>query len=292
MENLDLVKSGKEAADILITYLAKDAMGADFLKDYLANANAINESTHSQQEALQKIVDGSSEIKEQAKGIAEKAMQNNERLNSIYDAIEKLGKSVERIEREHRLYAQQFTELITQAKEINSLVDSIKNISAQTNLLSFNASIEAARAGVAGKGFRIIANEVKKLSDDTDKTSETIKAKVDALTHSISSLEKETFKNTDDMSKLTQETESTLERFTNVRTINSENNMNVGGITEYIEQNIVDINDLIVKVRKAEEDNKKTLTKFAVCASENEMLFNDLYSFAYEIKAIFKELLK
>ena len=70
------------------------------------------------------------------------------------------------------------------------------------------------------------------------------------------------------------------------------NNMNVGGITEYIEQNIVDINDLIVKVRKAEEDNKKTLTKFAVCASENEMLFNDLYSFAYEIKAIFKELLK
>ncbi len=52
--------------------------------------------------------------------------------------------------------------------EINKIVDYIKNISKETNLLSLNASIEAARAGDAGKGFSVVANEIAKLSKETD----------------------------------------------------------------------------------------------------------------------------
>ncbi|MBQ1662697.1 MAG: hypothetical protein II054_09360 [Treponema sp.] len=290
MENLNLVKSGLDISNILIEYLAKDALGSDFLKNYLTNIGEQTNAAKLQKEALEKLAESSSTIGKESRNISENAVNNNARLDSIFNAIEELQHSVRKIEADYRLYMEQFKELIQQAKEINSLVDSIKNISAQTNLLSFNASIEAARAGVAGKGFRIIANEVKKLSDDTDKTSETIKTKVENLTHSISTLEKDTLKNAEELTGLSEETGKTLEKFSNVRQINSENNDNVTHVTSRIEENIEDINKMIKSVKDADNVNRETLDNFARCASENEMLFNDLYSFAYQIKAIFKDL--
>ncbi len=290
MENKDLIKSGNDIADILITYLGKDALGSDFLKNYLSNTSSQNNTSQNQQKVLAHLVETSHAIEDEAKKISTTAMQNNGRLREIYSEIDRLRTSVENIEREHHRYAEQFKTVLTQIKEINTLVDSIKNISSQTNLLSFNASIEAARAGVAGKGFRIIANEVKKLSDDTDKTSETIKAKVEDLSRSIAGLEKETVQNSNDLSKLATEADSTLEKFNDTLKTNSENNTVVSDIGNYIERNLSEINDVVNSVEAIDKENQKTMENFARCASENSMLFNDLYSFAYQIKAIFKDL--
>ncbi|MHA0857432.1 methyl-accepting chemotaxis protein [Paenibacillus sp. CMAA1364] len=61
--------------------------------------------------------------------------------------------------------------LVAQSKEISSITNSITDISNQTNLLSLNAAIEAAQAGTHGKGFSVIANEVRKLSVQTKQSS-------------------------------------------------------------------------------------------------------------------------
>ncbi|MDX3808484.1 MAG: methyl-accepting chemotaxis protein, partial [Bosea sp. (in: a-proteobacteria)] len=69
--------------------------------------------------------------------------------------------------------------------EIRGIVDSIADIARQTNLLALNAAIEAARAGEAGRGFGVVAHEVKSLSIEVSEAAEHIRARVDRLTEYV-----------------------------------------------------------------------------------------------------------
>lgn len=81
------------------------------------------------------------------------------------------------------------------SKEITQLVTEIQTVSNQTNMLSLNASIEAARAGEAGRGFAIVAEEVKKLSEETARVAEKI-------TKLNTNIESETIKTLTDMNAM------------------------------------------------------------------------------------------
>ena len=65
------------------------------------------------------------------------------------------------------------------------IIGLIQEIASQTNLLSLNASIEAARAGEAGRGFTVVANEVKNLSQSSNETSSQISASLNEMKKSI-----------------------------------------------------------------------------------------------------------
>jgi methyl-accepting chemotaxis protein len=71
--------------------------------------------------------------------------------------------------------------LVTDAGRVGEVVQLIKRIAAQTNLLALNATIEAARAGAAGRGFSVVASEVKGLAAETAKATEEIGARVSQI---------------------------------------------------------------------------------------------------------------
>ena len=290
LERTELVKSGLDAVASMIEYLAKDAIGAEFLSEYTSSREVQNIATEKQKNALNKLIESSSAMDEETKKISENAGHNIERLVSVYSEIETLRNSVQRIEEEHKHYVEKFKILHQEAKDIMALVEAIQNISEQTNLLSFNASIEAAHAGTVGAGFRIIANEVKKLAGNTKGTTEKIKHEVEKLTKSLVELENGTKSNASSLDGLTKEATETLERFDKVRKLNSENNANVEKISTSISANVKAINSMIKTVQEADDVASKNVELFADCASRNQMLFNDLYSFAYELKAIFEDL--
>lgn len=95
-------------------------------------------------------------------------------FSQTHDALERLEQRAQTINTEASSSMEEATELDKTAESINGLVSSIQEISDQTNLLALNAAIEAARAGDAGRGFSVVADEVRTLASKAHSSSSEI----------------------------------------------------------------------------------------------------------------------
>lgn len=115
------------------------------------------------------------------------------------------------------------------SQSISSIINTIDDISQQTNLLSLNASIEAARAGEAGRGFAVVANEIRKLADHSSKA-------VQQVNDIISKISAQTQKTVKTAKQAENIVESQGQALANTITVFSEINAHVENLSENIHQ--------------------------------------------------------
>ena len=111
-------------------------------------------------------------------------------------------------------------DLESNVKNVYNVVDSIKGNTARTKMLALNASIEAARAGEEGKGFKIVANEMGKLSQmsaesvsNINESLAVMSKSIKDITESISTINTSAFNNLESIEKISNNLSEVLEKF-------------------------------------------------------------------------------
>ncbi len=145
------------------------------------STKATNETSTKTQEIKQRLetaVDGA----KTARGDLEKV---NEHMGQANRAILSLAHSIQSSASKEIELADKIQQLSSDAEQIKSVLTVISDIADQTNLLALNAAIEAARAGEHGKGFAVVADEVRKLAERTQKSLVEINATINVIVQSI-----------------------------------------------------------------------------------------------------------
>jgi len=127
--------------------------------------------------AMQSVELGSTHVNSTAAAIEEMSVTIADVSRQVTDTQHVSAQAVEEAESATSM----MEELTRVADEIGSIVGAISEIAEQTNLLALNASIEAARAGEAGRGFSVVAGEVKELANQTTRATEQIREQVEGI---------------------------------------------------------------------------------------------------------------
>ncbi|MDY7000152.1 MAG: methyl-accepting chemotaxis protein [Thermodesulfobacteriota bacterium] len=283
----------------------------DKMKDMASRAGSISERVSSAAEELSAQVEQASKgaelqkgrvnemasamqemnatILEAARNASEASGNSEEAKNQAQEGAEVVKKAVSAINRVNEVtneLKQNMAALGEQAESIGGVMSVISDIADQTNLLALNAAIEAARAGEAGRGFAVVADEVRKLAEKTMSATNEVGLKIQA----IQDASKKNIQNVDEASQAVEEATSLAgesgDALKDIVRLSGENAGQVQGVAAASEEQSAaseEINKAIEEVHRISHETAEGMT-------QSEQAVRELASLTMDLQKLIDEL--
>ncbi|MDR1642793.1 MAG: methyl-accepting chemotaxis protein [Clostridiales bacterium] len=224
------------------------------------NASYLAEGAQQQQASIQKLADAANDISDRVKA---NSIQANDALSLSDESI----RGVESGSRQMNNLINAISEISAMSDQIGHIIKTINDIAFQTNLLALNAAVEAARAGAAGKGFSVVAEEVRNLATKTSEATNDISALIQNSAKTVQNgniIAQETFESFNAIVEMTRKSSGLIDEMAeNMKRQSSETNK----ITEGLE----DIMGVVVKISSTSEESAAASQELA---SQSSILKN------------------
>lgn len=234
-------------------------------------ATAMNEMTAT----VQEVARHAAEAADAAKSANEETAQGNQIVDRVVHAINALASEIDHA-------SGVIGKLESDAENIGSVLDVIRGIAEQTNLLALNAAIEAARAGEQGRGFAVVADEVRTLASRTQQSTEEIQQMIEQLqAGSVEAVQVMQSSTEKAQQSVTQAADAGASLDNINQAVKTITDMNIqiasaaseqGSVAEEINRNIVNINEVVKQTAEGASQTSHASDDLARLSSELQSL--------------------
>ncbi|MBF8758082.1 methyl-accepting chemotaxis protein [Pseudomonas guariconensis] len=251
------------AAEELSAVTEQTSAGANSQK---VETDQVATAMHEMAATVQEVARNAEQASHAATGADEEARAGDRVVGEAINQIERLASEVHRSTEAMSLLQQE-------SQKIGSVMDVIKSVAEQTNLLALNAAIEAARAGEAGRGFAVVADEVRGLAQRTQQSTEEIEGLVASLqngTQQVADVMSGSRSLTDSSVELARKAGASLENIT--RTVSNIQSMNQqiaaaaeqqSAVAEEISRSILNVRDVSEQTATASDETAASSVELA-----------------------------
>ncbi|MBF8748619.1 methyl-accepting chemotaxis protein [Pseudomonas putida] len=260
------------AAEELSAVTEQTSAGANSQK---VETDQVATAMHEMAATVQEVARNAEQASHAATGADDEARAGDRVVGEAISQIERLAEEVHRSTEAMNLLQQE-------SQKIGSVMDVIKSVAEQTNLLALNAAIEAARAGEAGRGFAVVADEVRGLAQRTQKSTEEIEELVAGLqsgTQQVANAMQGSRTLTDSSVELARKAGVSLENITS--TVSSIQSMNQqiaaaaeqqSAVAEEISRSILNVRDVSEQTAAASDETAASSVELARLGGHLQML--------------------
>ena len=243
-----------------------------------AGVNSQKEETDQVATAMHEMSATVQEVARNAEQAAQAATEADQEAREGDRVVAEVVAQIERMASEVVRSSEAMTALQSDSDKIGSVMNVIRAVAEQTNLLALNAAIEAARAGEAGRGFAVVADEVRGLAQRTQKSTEEIEQLVSALqggTQQVSAIMQNSRNLTESSVELTRRAGTSLARITstvsNIQAMNQQIATAAeeqSAVAEEISRSVVNVRDVSERTAAASEETAASSVELARLGSQ------------------------